>query len=266
MIRSTKDNPDVVQVLPTFSPKVFATRQRFRDTALESRCLTEIMQETTRGDIPYLLPKKFYEKETELRNKLLMFRFKNRAKVDTESAQDIFADLEDIEPRLKQATASFAVVFSNIDGVMSDFKRFLKNFNAELVEQRANTNEGLVINAIFELVSSSNTHSNRDDTHDSFDTEVSSQDIERYIQEKYGVEIHYRRIGNMLRNFGLETKKRKIEDKTKRCLVWEARKMKVLKRRYIPSESDVLDDTDKTKGQGSQESQTYGRARLMMTP
>ena len=42
--------------------------------------------------------------------------------------------------------------------------------------------------------------------------------------------------------------------------------MKVLKRRYIPSESDVLDDTDKTKGQGSQESQTYGRARLMMTP
>jgi len=54
VVRSQKDHPDSLQILPTFSPKIIASRKRFDDVALESRCLTEIMQETDR-DVPYLL-------------------------------------------------------------------------------------------------------------------------------------------------------------------------------------------------------------------
>jgi len=77
VIRAIKDNPDRLQFLPTFGPKVFATRRRFKDPALEARCLTEVMQETTRDNIPSTLTDTFYREQEELRNKLLLFRLRN---------------------------------------------------------------------------------------------------------------------------------------------------------------------------------------------
>ncbi|MGC9445426.1 MAG: hypothetical protein ACP5E9_10965, partial [Candidatus Methanospirareceae archaeon] len=54
VVRSQKDQPDNLQILPTFGPKIISSRRRFKDVALESRCLTEIMKETGREDVPYL--------------------------------------------------------------------------------------------------------------------------------------------------------------------------------------------------------------------
>ena len=53
VMRAVKDDPEDVRVLPVYGPKVFATRRRFQDAALEARCLTEIMVETTRTDIHF---------------------------------------------------------------------------------------------------------------------------------------------------------------------------------------------------------------------
>jgi hypothetical protein len=82
-----------------FGPKLIATRGYFQDRALESRCLTE---ETggrkLRDDIPINLTADYKRQALELRNKLLMFRFRNLGK------RTIDPTLVDrsIEPRLAQ--------------------------------------------------------------------------------------------------------------------------------------------------------------------
>lgn len=60
-----------------FGPKIVATRHRFDDVALESRCLTEVLGgRPLRPDIPVSLPAAFNKEAEQLRNKLLAYRFR----------------------------------------------------------------------------------------------------------------------------------------------------------------------------------------------
>src|SRR5947209_5476387 len=65
-----------------FGPKLVATRGYFQDRALHSHCLTEEMGAgRLRSDIPINLTAEYKREARELRNKLLMFRFRNASKV-----------------------------------------------------------------------------------------------------------------------------------------------------------------------------------------
>src|SRR5947208_13540675 len=82
-----------------FGPKIVATRGPFEDRALESRCLTEEMgQLRLREDIRINLPAENKEEALHLRNKLLLFRFRN---MKTRKASEALVDRM-IEPRLNQ--------------------------------------------------------------------------------------------------------------------------------------------------------------------
>jgi hypothetical protein len=76
----TKDfNPRAFVV---FGPKVIATRKDFTDQALESRCITEVMNGLPpRDDIPLTLPGEFNVEAETLRNRLLRYRFDNFATI-----------------------------------------------------------------------------------------------------------------------------------------------------------------------------------------
>src|SRR5262249_38803310 len=106
-ILQTKEiNP---QAFAVFGPKLVATRSAFDDRALESRCLTEAMGgRKLRDDIPLNLPASHKEEALSLRNKLLLFRFRNLGK------ERNLAELADrsIEPRLAQV---FAPLMSVVD-------------------------------------------------------------------------------------------------------------------------------------------------------
>lgn len=218
VIRCNKDKPNELEFLPTFCPKVLSTRYTFNDKALESRCLTEKLKETDRKDIPPLLPLEFYEKEQKLRNKLLMFRFKWRDKIDQKAISKI--DLGEIEPRLKQATSSFAVLFSNIPELMEKFKRFLERYNRELIEERATTTEGMIVNTIFSL------------KNQGFE-EISSKDISVEL-EKEGISISPQMIGKYLKTLGINTERKSIEGLMRRYILWNEELMEKLRRRYVP--------------------------------
>lgn len=89
-------NPQAFQV---FGPKIIATRGPYEDKALESRFLTELMGgRTLRGDIPINLPPSFNEEARELRNKLLMYRFRERENIALDAS---LAD-PTLEPRENQ--------------------------------------------------------------------------------------------------------------------------------------------------------------------
>lgn len=226
VIRATKDNPDKVQILPVYGPKVFATRRRFKDVALEARCLTEIMRETDRDDIPPVLGRKFFEEQQELRNKLLLFRLRNYFKVDPEAGANL--NLEGIEPRLRQISEAFTSLFANEPEVLDSYKQFIQAHQRELIEQRAATKTGQVVEALFELISNEVTLVTSV-TGDSFINVTA-----KAIAEKVGLTAQA--VGQILKGLGLETKLAKIDGVSKRRIVYNPTILNKLRKRYILDE------------------------------
>jgi len=150
VLRCSGDDPNIIEVLPTFGPKVFATRKSFEDKALESRCYTCKMRETDRDDIPYELKidPNFAEWSMELRNKLLLWRFRNYEHI-AENIGNV--DMGYIEPRLKQMGLPLAIPFMHLPEVMVDFRAFLQKRQRELIREREESVMGGIVRAIFEV-------------------------------------------------------------------------------------------------------------------
>lgn len=177
-----------------FGPKIIATRREFQDRALESRCLTEQMGgKTLRKDIPINLPACFEEEALHLRNKLLLFRFRNRLK--ERQLEDLLP--EAIEPRLRQI---FAPVLSVIGGtgIRERLLAFAGAYQRELVADRRTQVEAQVLEVLRALVEAGEALGVKD---------IAAAFIERYGDE-YGGRITPRWIGGVLRRrLGLRTQK-----------------------------------------------------------
>lgn len=230
VIRAVKDNPDRLQILPTFGPKVFATRRRFKDPALEARCLTEVMQETAREDIPATLPQTFYKEEGEIRNKLLLFRFRNFHRISP--TEGIELDLHGIEPRLRQISAAFGSLFAGQPEVLADYRVFITHHQRELVEQRAATLVGQVVERLFTLIESVSVVTVVTGVTAEKLLPISSHEIAEPLN------MAPQAVGQMLKTLGLQIKVAKIEGKPKRCIVYDQVKLDTLKKRYIPRENE----------------------------
>lgn len=137
-------NPRAFQV---FGPKIVATRGMYQDRALESRFITE---ETggrrLRGDIPINLPPAYKEEALRLRNKLLLYRFRNRG---TASAVETLVD-PTIEPRLNQIFVPLMSVV-NDPAIRAELRTVAREHNRELVADRGMDVEAQVLEAIREL-------------------------------------------------------------------------------------------------------------------
>src|SRR5262249_17216092 len=122
-------NPTAYDV---FGPKIIATRGFFDDRALESRCLTEEMgQGRLRPDIPINLPSRQRDEALQLRNKLLLFRFRNYGK------RKPIEDLVDrnIEPRLNQIFVPLLSIIEDLDA-RRDLQNLARKYSSDLVADR----------------------------------------------------------------------------------------------------------------------------------
>lgn len=136
----------VAKAHSSFCPKILATRDRFKDEALENRIYTVIMQTCTRRDIPILLTPEFYEKAQGLRNQLLMFRFRNLA-----SAKVNFSLVnETIEPRLNQILVPLASIIEEED-FREEFNDIMEQYQKEVLMDRSTRWEYEVVTALMEL-------------------------------------------------------------------------------------------------------------------
>src|SRR5437867_1773498 len=130
-----------------FGPKLIATRGYFQDRALESRCLTE---ETSgrklRDDIPINLTADYKREALELRNKLLMFRFRNFGK----RAVDPTLVDRSIEPRLAQIFVPLLSVIEDAGG-REALRQVAREYHKELVADRGMDMEAQVLEIIQEL-------------------------------------------------------------------------------------------------------------------
>ncbi|MES2224283.1 MAG: hypothetical protein V4469_05135 [Patescibacteria group bacterium] len=156
-----------MRAFDVFSPKVVATRETFSDKALESRFLVEEMgRGNLRDDIPRRLSEEFWEEAKEIRNKLLMWRFKNYHK------ELVFEDIpiKGVHPRLNQIISPLMTIIES-EEMKQSLKEFVQKYNVELVADRGLTRESDILFAILKF------------EHDTSKKEITVGEIADYVNQ-----------------------------------------------------------------------------------
>ena len=133
-----------VKTFDVFSPKIIATREKFKDKALESRFLVEVMEgRTLRDDISLSLPPHFQAEARFIRGKLLLWRFRNyNRNVLVEEVRDVT-----ISPRLRQIIQPLWNIIHSPD-VRQELKEFVTNYNREMIADRGMSREADALTAL----------------------------------------------------------------------------------------------------------------------
>ena len=131
-----------------FGPKLVGMRERFEDPALESRFLTE---ETglrpLREGIPIQLPGSLAEDALVLRNKLLMWRFRERGRVAVNPGR-LAAGLE---PRLNQTALSLLSIVDD-EAVVERIHAELRLEQARIRQERGGSLEAAMVEVVQDLL------------------------------------------------------------------------------------------------------------------
>jgi len=134
------------EVYVVYGPKLIATRRRFADQALESRCIThEVTAPTTRTDIPLHLERDFWTEEVQaIRNALLRMRLER-----WQPEMRVDASLLDtsVEPRLNQVTGALQTIITD-DELRESLRQFIREFNAQMVTERGMTLTAKTLEAV----------------------------------------------------------------------------------------------------------------------
>jgi hypothetical protein len=128
-----------------FGPKIIATREKFQDGALESRCLTCHMAGDPRPDIPLVLTSAFDDEATELRDKLLLWRFRHKGSFAISEDQ---AD-RTMDPRLNQILLPLMAVIRD-ETAAEEVRRFVVEANRSLMVARRETVEAELVTLLWE--------------------------------------------------------------------------------------------------------------------
>lgn len=223
---------DKIKVFDVYCPKLIATRGRFQDKAVESRCITHVMQATRRKDIPLNLNPSFFREALNIRNKLLMWRFKNYYAIDPEIIHRLDGDFE---PRVKQIVVSFVSLFTT-DKQKEEFNKYVKKYQIQLREDRRNSFDGKIVESIFRLWKKNDKK---------FDIKISPQDIvnEGHLTSyNNNNPLQPRALSSRLSILGFEKcKPEKVDGKTKRCIPLNQKHLEYLFKKYGFDEYEDLE-------------------------
>ena len=154
-----------------FGPKIVATRGFFQDRALESRCITEEMgQQHLRDDVPISLSDEYKQEALSLRNKLLLFRFRNLHK---RSAVESLVD-RTIEPRLNQVFVPLLSIIED-EKARGDLRELARKLSRELIEDRGMDMEAQILEIIRDMIANG-------------DMRLSVRDIASMFAERHGAD------------------------------------------------------------------------------
>lgn len=230
VLRCEKDSLKVIPFDP-FGPKIIAQRKTFYDTALESRCISEVM--SIEEDKPIDLNNEFYNKRDELQNKLLKYRFDTYNKVDNSIYTKI--NFGSVIPRVRQSFAPFAILFTECPDILVNY---VMKQNEEVISKNAESFEGILINAYAE-------------TRDKFDEDqngpkmfsdcnITASDLKESLVKKgwNKDKISPITISKTLHNLGFKTEMKRLpKGKPIRRLIIEDRKWNMLKSMYMRYDS-----------------------------
>ena len=134
--------------------KVLASRKHFHDPALESRFISETNSvKTLRNDIPHELPINHESEARELRNKLLMYRFKTLKNIREHNAT---TQIPGVEPRISQVFSPLLEVATD-DGFKHALTELAVQYSRQIKTDRAASIEYHVLVAIQSLIEKKDT-------------------------------------------------------------------------------------------------------------
>ncbi|MBN2238816.1 MAG: DUF3854 domain-containing protein [Dehalococcoidales bacterium] len=151
VLRADKENgkwyPKSYQV---FGPKLISTRFRFKDEALESRCLTSEMMPLTRDDIPRILPPSFETEVNDLRSKLLTFRLINLIRLKGKTFGNELLE-PNLQPRLQEILIPLKAMLNGDGAMVESLGIFIHRLQESLFTRRRESYDGRVLATIIEL-------------------------------------------------------------------------------------------------------------------
>jgi len=146
----SQENMHTQEVFDPFGPKVLGMRAPFRDQATESRCLSHSPRETTRKNIPNILPPEYFKEAAILRAKLARFTLHNWGKVNGTD----YIDLSNIpiDGRMKQSALPLSFVVKQLFHEGEDqFLKYVRERYKEIQRYRAQSDEGIAFNTLRSL-------------------------------------------------------------------------------------------------------------------
>jgi hypothetical protein len=232
VLRAEGDVQKMPVAYDVFCPKIIATREPFGDRALESRCLTEVMQGNPRSDIKYHLPKEFYTRSELIRNMLLMFRLKHYGQVELKPELAISG----LEARANQILLPILSIVEDKE-TLENLKKFAIEFGNKIKIDRGEEIQSEVLKAMVDMVA---------DGEALFTKRIAEQ-----VNENIGITpgeraVTPRRIGDINKtyfNFG----KRKLNGRTE--ILWDNKKAKILCLKYSVDNDLPVDLVDKVDTQ-----------------
>jgi hypothetical protein len=186
-----------------FGPKLIATRGYFQDRALESRCLTEEMGgRKLREDVPINLGSEYAAEARDLRNQLLMFRFRNlrNCLVDPTLVD------RSVEPRLAQVFVPLLSVIEDA-AARESLRELMRDYHRELVADRGMDMEAQVLEIIRELQQSAYepgisikeiTQSFAEKHSEDYERKITPHWIGRVVRRKLGLKTERYREGYVI--------------------------------------------------------------------
>jgi DNA primase len=245
--RSAKrgDGDFEVEFFEVFGPKVIATRKKWEDRALESRCLTKEMGGVfVRKEIPVILPLAFREQARKLRNKLLRYRLEHWRPAVEVGNEDVDRS---IEPRLNQVTMSLKKMVAD-PGLVAEIDRFIREYQRQSIADRGMTLAAKVLQALVDAhdqptwidpVSDERTfdlsvNAIQQRTNAILDEENEPEEDEEDDGKRRKYELGVKRVGNIIRN-ELHLKTERDHSKQMRgrfVVVWEEERIEAMCARY----------------------------------
>lgn len=197
-----RDGTFETKAYDVFCPKIIATRKHFHDPALESRCLIEEMEKKElREDIPINLSDEFYAEAIEIRNKLLMWRFRNYRQAGLK-IQEIDRKLE---PRLNQIITPLLSIIQDGE-VKKEIKQFIVNYNNELFADRGMSFEADILRAILLCCNNGDLKPTMQSVSTAFNANVSKKEeisprrMGHILRKDLKLKIEHTRDGNVVKN------------------------------------------------------------------
>lgn len=178
-----------------FGPKIIGMRRSYDDRALESRFLTVEMEPGRADGVPINLPDSQKDEALALRNKLLMYRLRNRLSIRLDPA---LADTR-LEPRMNQILLPLLSVAPSED-VRSSIREMARALQAGIISDRGTSTEGQALSVLGRLIGGVDR------------SPLPLSAVATAFAEAYGREyerpITHRWIGSTLRRLGIALYKR----------------------------------------------------------
>ncbi|MDD1673921.1 MAG: hypothetical protein LUP99_05885 [Methanomicrobiales archaeon] len=148
-IKTDKMDPKQQEIFDPFCAKIIGMRQPFTDNATEGRVLSISPEETTRVDLPVLLPVNYSDEVDRLRGVLARFALEHWHEVKGDKMVDL-SD-EEIEARIKQLALPLSIVLQLFPDGEERFRIYIRERQMEVIRTRAASWEGQLFNTAVDL-------------------------------------------------------------------------------------------------------------------